>query len=234
MEFPDFFVRGLNPLFADGDEGVAPNGVDVASSTHEFEARMPPSAWFPSNKRGPRKRTGNKLLWGVCLFARERIWRATYYRVLEELVILVQPLALASFLETLSTQYITTSPMPAVFIAVCMFLLHVARCVLRHQFEIEMQYVGLQANSAVLDIAYRKVQRLNLSANTLHRASPLLQLLMPDAQQFVEGLCHFHNAWAVPMRVAGSIMLLFMLLGMQPPPPSPPPTNIRDRMIAEC
>ena len=77
----------------------------------------------------------------------------------------------------------------------------------------EMQHVGLQANGAILDITYRKVLRLNLSAHTLHRASPLIQLLLPDAQQFVEGLCHFHNAWAVPMRVGGSIMLLFMFLG---------------------
>jgi hypothetical protein len=133
----DYLLRGLNPFFTgDTGEAVVPNLVDVASATHAFEERIPPSAWIGTKKRRARRRTGNKLLWGVCLSSRERIWQATYYRVIEELVILMQPLWLASFLDTVSTQESTTSYMPGILYAICLFALHAARCVMRHQFEI--------------------------------------------------------------------------------------------------
>ena len=83
---------------------------------------------------------GNKLLWGVCLFSRQRIWRATHYRLLEELLVLMQPLALASFLGTISEQQNGSSTGPTsatvLSLAIFMFILHVARCLVRHHFEI--------------------------------------------------------------------------------------------------
>ena len=120
---------------------VASDVVDVASATHQFESWISPAAWVSaSSRRQSRVRTGNKLLWGVCLFSRQRIWRATHYRLLEELLVLMQPLALASFLGTISEQQNGSSTGPTsatvLSLAIFMFILHVARCLVRHHFEI--------------------------------------------------------------------------------------------------